>query len=63
MEPVLIAPAKVEVAVVVESKFPTVSCVPVAMRLPEALVVTIEFGAKVVAANICEARVEVETVD
>ena len=32
----------VEVAVLVANKFPTVSCVPVAMRLPEELVVTME---------------------
>ena len=55
-------PTKYEFAVVVEIKFPTVSCVPVAIRLPEELVVTIELGENVVAENTCDASVEVETV-
>ena len=36
------APLKYDVAVVVAIRFPTVSCVPVAMRFPEELVVTME---------------------
>ena len=55
-------PTKYEFAVVVEIKFPTVSCVPVALRLPDEFVVTIEFGENVVAENTCDASVEVETV-
>ncbi len=35
-------PVKKESVVVVEMRLPTVNCVPVAMRLPEELVVTIE---------------------
>ena len=41
---IAIAPANVEVAVVVARMLPTVSCVPVAMRTPDPLVVTIEFS-------------------
>jgi hypothetical protein len=42
---------------------PTVSCVPVAIRLPAESVVMIEFGENVVAENICDASVDVDTVD
>ena len=35
---------------------------PVAWRLPDVSVVMIEYGEKVVAENICDASVEVETV-
>jgi hypothetical protein len=56
-------PRNVEVAVVlVASKLPTVSCVPVAIKFPEAFVVMIEFAAKVCALKICDASVEVESV-
>ena len=61
--PIPTLPKKYDVAVVVAIKLPTVSCVPVAIRLPDALVVIIEFGENVVAVNICEARVDVDTVD
>ena len=44
----------------VDSRLPTVSCEPVAIRLPAELVVTIELGENVVAENTCEARVDVE---
>ena len=43
-------------------RFPTVSCVPVAIRLPAAFVVIIELGENVVALNTCDARVDVDTV-
>ena len=46
----------------VEIKFPTVSCVPVAIKLPAEFVVIIELGANVVAENTCDASVEVDTV-
>ena len=42
MVPMERAPAKVLVAVVVERRLPTVSCVPVAIMTPEELVVTME---------------------
>jgi hypothetical protein len=45
-------PIKYEEAEVVAIRLPTVSWVPVAMRLPEALEVIIEFGEKVVAEKI-----------
>ena len=45
----------------VDRSEPTVSCDVVAIKLPLPLVVTIEFGANVVAENTCDARVEVET--
>jgi hypothetical protein len=61
--PIPTVPRKYELAVVVERRFPTVSCVPVAMRLPEAFVVMMEFAANVFAAKICEASVEVEIVE
>jgi hypothetical protein len=50
--PTASAPAKVDVAVVVESKLPTVNCVPVAMSVPAAPDVMIELLAKVVAVVI-----------
>ena len=56
-------PRKYEVAVVVARMLPTVSCVPVAIRLPAELVVMIELAANVVAANTCVASVEVDTED
>ena len=40
-------PVKYDTADVVDIKFPTVSCVPVAMIVPAELVVTIELGASV----------------
>jgi hypothetical protein len=40
-------PTKDEFADVVESKFPTVSCVPVAISCPDELVVMMEFAAYV----------------
>ena len=55
-------PLKNEFAVVVEIKFPTVNCVPVAIKLPLELVVMIELVANVVAANTWVESVEVETV-
>ena len=64
VEPILTAPINVDVAVEeVASKLPTVSCVPVAARLPEALVVMMEFGAKVVAVKTCDAKDDVEIVE
>ncbi len=56
-------PTKLDVAVVVDIKFPIVSCDPVAIKLPAELVVIIEFGENVVAENICDANVDVDTVD
>src|SRR5882724_9122146 len=47
VEPIEIAPANVEVAVVVAIKLPTVSCVPVAMSTPDELVVTMELIGRV----------------
>ena len=45
-------PANVDVAVVVASMLPTVSCVPVAIRVPAEFDVMIEFGENVVAVVI-----------
>jgi hypothetical protein len=56
-------PKKYDVAVVVESNDPTVSCDDVAIRLPVELVVMIELIGNVVAVNTCEASVDVETVE
>ena len=39
-------PKKYDEAVVVAIRLPTVSCVPVAMRLPEEFVVTMELAAR-----------------
>ncbi len=50
------------IAVVVAIMFPTVSCVPVAERTPEAFEVMIELIGNVVADRTCEANVEVEIV-
>ena len=58
--PIPTLPKKYEVALVVAIKFPTVSCVPVAIRLPDELVVIIELAANVVALNTCDASVDVE---
>jgi hypothetical protein len=55
-------PVKNELAVVVEIRLPTVSCVPVAERIPDAFDVMIELIGNVVALNTCEARVDVEIV-
>ncbi len=52
-----------DVAVVLAIKLPTVSCVPVAMRAPEELVVTIELIGSDAADKTCPASVEVETVE
>ena len=56
-------PKKYDEAEVVAMILPTVSWVPVAMIVPELLVVRIEFGENEAAATTCEARVEVETVE
>lgn len=55
-------PRKYDVADVVAIKFPTVSCVPVAIKLPDELVVIIELAENVVALNTCDASVDVDTV-
>jgi hypothetical protein len=62
-EPIPRNPLKYDVAVVVAIKLPTVSCVPVAIKLPDELVVMIELAANVVAENTCPASVDVDTED
>ena len=44
--PIPTLPRKKDALVVVAMRLPTVNCVPVAMRLPEELTVTMEFGEK-----------------
>ena len=61
--PIPTFPRKYDVALVVAMMFPTVSCVPVAIRLPDELVVMIELAANVVAENTWDASVDVDTVD
>jgi hypothetical protein len=50
--PIPTLPIKYELALVVAIIFPTVSCEPVAIRLPAEFVVMIELGANVVAEKI-----------